>query len=72
MPTTENHIEAKLLSIARDFLLALHVDRAFQALTLEASLERYLGIDSFGKRAPFHQIEAAMSISTARTSDDIV
>jgi len=60
MSTTQ--IEKQLLSIARDFLKELHADRAIQAISLDASLERELGIDSLGRVELFHRIENTLSL----------
>lgn len=55
-------IELQLLTITRGFLSELQADRALQAITLDASLERELGIDSLGKVELFHRIEQAFFV----------
>lgn len=55
-------MESQLLSIAHDFLHELEAERAVQAISLDASLERDLGIDSLGKVELFHRIEKQFSV----------
>lgn len=55
-------IELQLLTITRGFLSELQADRALQAITLDASLERELGIDSLGKVELFRRIEQAFFV----------
>ena len=62
MGIDRNTIELQLLSIAHDFLHELEAERALQAITLNASLERDLGIDSLGKVELFLRIEKAFSV----------
>ncbi|WED43000.1 AMP-binding protein [Legionella cardiaca] len=62
MNLSRNEIESRLLSITREFLLELEAERALQAITLKASLERELGIGSLGKTELFHRIEKSFSI----------
>ncbi len=57
-----SQIESQLLSIVRDFLHELEAERAVQAISLDASLERDLGIDSLGKVELFHRIEKQFSV----------
>lgn len=57
-----SQMESQLLSIARDFLHELEAERAVQAISLDASLERDLGIDSLGKVELFHRIEKQFSV----------
>jgi 1-acyl-sn-glycerol-3-phosphate acyltransferase len=56
-------IEAHLLLITRQFLLEQEADRALRAISLDASLERELGIDSLGKAELFHRIESTLGLS---------
>ena len=58
----KNDIDQQLLSVTRDFLTELQAERALQAITLNASLERELGIDSLGKVELFHRIEKKFAI----------
>jgi fatty-acyl-CoA synthase len=58
----KNNLEEQLLIITRDFLSELQAERALQAVTLNASLERELGIDSLGKVELFHRIEKHFSL----------
>lgn len=62
--TSENRaaIEQKLISVARTFLTELGRERALRGLTLEASFERDLSIDSLGRVELFHRIEDAFNI----------
>jgi fatty-acyl-CoA synthase len=62
MGMDRNTIELQLLSIVHDFLHELEAERALQAITLNASLERDLGIDSLGKVELFLRIEKAFSV----------
>lgn len=62
MKLHQNEIEQQLISITREFLLELEAERAVQAITLEASLERELGIGSLGKTELFQRIEKVFSI----------
>lgn len=62
MNTDQNKIETELIRISRDFLGELQAERALQAISLDASLERDLGIDSLGKVELFHRIEKKFSI----------
>lgn len=50
-------IESELLLVTRQFLLEQESDYGLRAVSLEASLERQLGIDSLGKVELFHRIE---------------
>ncbi|MDX1902320.1 MAG: AMP-binding protein [Gammaproteobacteria bacterium] len=62
MTDSQQIIESKLLSITRHFLLELDAERAIHAISIDASLERELGIDSLGKVELFHRIETTFSI----------
>jgi len=62
MKFNKTEIEKLLLKTTRKFLIELEVERALQAITLNASLERDLGIDSLGKVELFHRIEKTFSI----------
>ena len=53
MANDENETWMQLLSITRDFLHELEAERALRAITLDASLERDLGIDSLGESSFF-------------------
>ena len=55
-------IEERLLSILHELLVELEADRALQAISLDASLERDLGLDSLGKVELFQRIEKAFSV----------
>lgn len=55
-------IGLQLVTITREFLSELGRERAVRAISLEASLERDLGIDSLGKVELFHRIEDAFKI----------
>lgn len=57
MSTNLPLIEKQLLLITRQFLLKQPSKRALHLVSLNASLERQLGIDSLGKVELFHQIE---------------
>lgn len=57
-----SRMESQLLAITRDFLHELEAERAVQAISLDASLERDLGIDSLGKVELFHRIEKQFSV----------
>ncbi len=58
----KTEIEQQLQAITRDFLTELQAERALQAITLNVSLERDLGIDSLGKVELFHRIEKKFDI----------
>lgn len=49
--------EEKLLVIARDFLQELDSERALRALSIQASIEKDLGIGSLERAELFHRIE---------------
>jgi len=55
-------IEKELLSIVRGFLSEFKTERALNNLSLNASLEKDLGIDSLGKVELFLRIEKAFSV----------
>lgn len=57
-----SEIESQLLVLTRQFLLEQDTQRAIHAISLDASLERQLGIDSLGKVELFHRIEKAYGI----------
>lgn len=57
-----NKIQLELLSITQQFLRELEAERALQAVTLDASLERDLGIDSLGKVELLHRMEKYFSV----------
>ena len=48
MDLEKKEIEKQLLSIVHRFLSELEAERAVHAISLDASLERELGIDSLG------------------------
>lgn len=58
----EQLIADQLLDILRQFLLELDAERALHSITLNASLESDLGIDSIGKVELFTRIEKAFSV----------
>lgn len=62
MEVDRKSIEKQLLSIMRSFLLELDAERALQGITLSASLERDLGIDSLGKVELLNRIEHTFAI----------
>jgi fatty-acyl-CoA synthase len=55
-------IEKQLLLTTRQFLLKQPNKRALHLVSLDASLERQLGIDSLGKVELFHQIEKTLAL----------
>lgn len=55
-------IESQLLLVTRQFLLEQETERAVRAVTLEASLDRELGIDSLGRVELFHRIEKMFAV----------
>jgi 1-acyl-sn-glycerol-3-phosphate acyltransferase len=57
-----SEIEAKLLLITRDFLSELGKERAKNLLSLSASLQKDLNIDSLGRVELFHRIEEAFHV----------
>ena len=62
METTQKEMEQRILSIVREFLVELEASRALQGISLDASLERDIGIDSLGKVELFHRIETQFSV----------
>lgn len=62
MSTDKKKIESQLLSITRNFLSELEAERALQAVTLDVSLEKELGIGSLEKVELYHRIEKAFTI----------
>lgn len=59
---THTEIQNKLIAITNDFLIELGRERATRSLTIDASFERHLGIDSLGRVELFHRIEEAFGI----------
>ncbi len=57
-----SEIESQLVLLIRQFLLEQNTGRAVRAVSLDASLERQLGIDSLGKVEFFHRIEKTLGI----------
>ncbi|KTD43378.1 AMP-binding protein [Legionella quateirensis] len=55
-------VEEQVLSIVREFMTDLDAERGRQAVTLAASLDRDIGIDSLGKVELFRRIEKAFSL----------
>lgn len=55
-------IENRLFELVQKFLRELQAERALRAISLDASLERDLGIDSLGKVELIHRIEHEYSI----------
>ncbi len=71
-------IEAKLLSIVREFVLEFKNERAANAVMLDARIEKDLGIDSLGRVELFLRVERAFEealpdnlITEADTIEDI-
>jgi len=62
MKNENTGIEIQLLSIVRQFLSELEAERAMQAISLDAALDRDLGIDSLGKVELLHRIEKEFSV----------
>lgn len=62
MSISKSEIEKQLINITRAFFKELQAERALQAITLDASLERELGMDSLGKVELFDRIEKNFSI----------
>lgn len=62
MDRTNKQIESQLIAAAHDFLAEMHAERARLAITLDASLEHDLGIDSLGRVELFHRVERLLSI----------
>jgi len=62
MDVSKNEIEKQLLLVVHKFLSELEAERAVQAISLDASLDRELGIDSLGKVELLHRIENTFSI----------
>ncbi|NNM60123.1 MAG: AMP-binding protein [Legionellales bacterium] len=63
------NVEAHLLLLTRQFLLEQGSNRALQAVTADASLERDLGIDSLGKAELFRRIENMLDVTF---SNDVI
>lgn len=63
METNKADIESQLLLLTRQFLFEQETERAVYAVTLDASLERQLGIDSLGKVELFHRIEKNFGVN---------
>jgi acyl carrier protein len=55
-------IEKKLIAITNALLVELGRERASRQLTIDASFERQLGIDSLGRVELFHRIEESFGI----------
>jgi len=62
MTVSKDAIEAQLLAITHEFLLGLQAERAARAISINASLERELGIGSLSKVELFQRIENAFSV----------
>lgn len=60
-------LDSQLLTITRHFLLEQEMKTAVRAISLTASFERDLGIDSLGKVELFHRIEKAFDVTFADT-----
>lgn len=56
-------LQAQLIHLTRHFLLEQGGERAANAVTLQVSLERQLGIDSLGKVELFRRIEREMGVT---------
>ena len=63
MEKNKSDIESQLLLLTRQFLFEQESERAVYAVTLDASFERQLGIDSLGKVELFHRIEKYFGIT---------
>jgi len=59
---SQNEIEKQLLAITLKFLQELKAERAIRAVSITASLERELGIDSLAKVELFRRIESNFAI----------
>jgi len=75
----QKEIESQLLSLVHNYLHELEAERALRAITLDADLDRTLGIDSLGKIELFRRIEKRFAIrlpenaiSTVKTLHDLV
>jgi fatty-acyl-CoA synthase len=68
MSNQRQKIENQLLTITREFLQQLSAERALQAISIDASLERDLGLDSLSKVELFHRIENTFSIQLPEKS----
>lgn len=68
MTLKNSDIESQLLAITKSFLHELQSERALQAITIDASLERNLGIDSLGKVELFHRIEKHFSVHLSESA----
>lgn len=66
MKLSRQEMESSLLSITREFLFELKAERALRAVSLNASLEGTLGIDSLGKVELFRRIEKNFSIQLSQ------
>lgn len=62
MNISKKQIESNLIAIAHGFLSDLKAERAKRAITLDATLDHDLGIDSLGKVEFLHRIEDSFSI----------
>jgi len=63
MEKKREEIETQLLLITRQLLLEQETESALRAISLDASLERQLGIDSLGKVELFQRIEKVFGVS---------
>ncbi|MBB70909.1 MAG: acyl-CoA synthetase [Legionellales bacterium] len=62
MTDNTSHNEARIIAILRQFLQTSGNPQALQAVTLEADLERDLGIDSLGRVELFKRLEQAFHV----------
>lgn len=67
MSVYQQNIEAKLYQLATDFLRELGAERALQNLSINASLDKDLGIDSLGKVELIHRINTQFKIQLSET-----
>lgn len=67
----DNHLEleAKLLAITKDFLTEIDAERSLQNVSMQALLDRDLGIGSLEKVELFHRIEKNFTINL---SDSVI
>lgn len=61
--TTSNDIETHLLSLVRAFIAEYKTERALSSMSINASLDKDLGIDSLGRVELFLRIEKAFNVS---------
>lgn len=62
MTLSQKEIESELLSITQQMLSELQAERALQAISLNASFDRDLGMDSLGKVELFQRVEKAFAV----------